>query len=321
MARMRGGGSRAAGEHDSAGGDDAEPAWRRLPVARHWRVTGLLMAALPSLLPNEVGAQVRARERHRPGEPEGQLMVYYASVLANSPAGLLPPAGTRALAGIEASYVPALSRARRTVQADKPEATNLARAFPRARAIALVKGTALDFSWVPGVPVAGVRANVVGLAASRTIATWQGIHFTPRLSGLTGRVEGSFTCNARTARDEGMALEVYYANVCHGNDSRDRFEPTRGAAELVASRLVRGRIDSYIMAGVRHERARFDIGVIRADGSRDPDHPILETRVTKGYGAAGATWSFGARAIASGEVFYTPGTLVTARVFAGVRLW
>jgi hypothetical protein len=273
----------------------------------------------PLVMPNEGRAQSRAHETHRPGEPEGQLMVYYASVLANSPAGLILPAGTRAFVGLDATYVPPLSRERRAVQADKPETTNLARGYPRLRGLVAFGPLTADAAWVPAVPVFGVRASIIGLAVSGVAASWRAVRFSPRVSALVGRVEGPFTCNAATASDEGQSLEVYYANVCHGNDSRDRFEPQRIALELGAS-TTRGRITPYVMAGMRHERATFDIGVIRADGSRDPDHPILDTRITKGYGATGATWAIGGRAVVSGELFYAPGTVLTARAAAGVRV-
>jgi len=61
--------------------------------------------------------------------------------------------------------------------------------------------------------------------------------------------------------------------------------------------------------------------VIRDDGSRDLDNPILEVKTTRAYGTAGASWLALPRTRLSGELFYAPGSVFTVRAFAGVHLW
>ena len=79
--------------------------------------------------------------------------------------------------------------------------------------------------------------------------------------------------------------------------------------------------DGLFAGFTRGERTRFDIGVIRDDGSRDLDNPILEVKTTRAYGTAGASWVGLPRTRLSGELFYAPGSVFTVRASAGVHLW
>jgi len=72
----------------------------------------------------------------------------------------------------------------------------------------------------------------------------------------------------------------------------------------------------YVLAGARYDRTRFDIGVRMPDGSRDPDHPILELRTVRPHFAFGATWRGPAPWGAGLEGFYAPGSLFTVRLSA-----
>jgi hypothetical protein len=144
----------------------------------------------------------------------------------------------------------------------------------------------------------------------------------PRAAFLAGRVEGPITCNRETADEGGRDLAVYYAAVCYGNDSRDFFEPRHASGELLIARVSPGgRLQPYAALGVRTERTRFDVGVIRRDGTRDFDQPILEVKTTRGYGTLGASWFGLPRTRLAGELYYAPGSVFTVRGLAGVRLW
>jgi hypothetical protein len=259
-------------------------------------------------------------------DPEGRLMSYYSSTLAFSPLGgalglVAAETRTSAAVGLELSLVPRLSSAQRSVIGDKPEATNLAPMFARPRAtLALGHGVSFEGSWIPPVRTFGVRANIGALALSLPAARWRGFSLAPRLSVLAGKVRGVITCDPAMG-GRGQALATYYALVCHGHASDDWFEPRHASAEAVFWRAMRGgAVRPYLAAGVRHERTRFDIGVIRGDGSRDADEPVLAMRATRGYATAGVAWR-GGRPLGAAEVYWAPGSLVTARVMGGVRLW
>lgn len=91
--------------------------------------------------------------------------------------------------------------------------------------------------------------------------------------------------------------------------------------EVIGDRVWR-RVGLYAAGGVRVEAGtRFDIGVIRADGTyRDPDHPVLEMHTVLAQFGFGAVWRGFRPALVAGELFYAPGSLVTARVLASRRL-
>lgn len=261
-------------------------------------------------------------------------MLYYSSTIAFSPIGV--PYGTvrrsamavaaggatsRLEAAVEVSYLPRLSTAQRTTGSDKPEATNLAPVFARPRvALRLPAGLGLEASWIPPVRVFDVKANLFGGALSRSFGT-SNVRVIPRVSFLTGRVEGPITCNRETANERGGDLVTYYSFVCYGNNSRDYFEPRHVSGELLVARSVaRGRWEPYVTVGARGERTRFDVGVIRQDGSRDPDNPVLEVRTTRAYGAAGTSWLAFRRTRLAAELYYAPGSAFTVRGLAGLRL-
>ncbi len=265
-----------------------------------------------------LAAQQRAVQVHRASEPEGRLLAFYSAAMVYSPLGAVAPA-RRWWLGVEATWLPTLTEAQRRPGIDKPETTNLSPVLPRPRLGVRTAVAVLEASWVPPITVADARANLVALAASRTVATWRGVAFVPRLSAVAGRVEGAITCNASTTRSGNRDLATYYAAVCHGNDSNDWFEPRIAAGELVAARaMARPGAQLWLAAGGRIDRSRFDIGVRRADGTRDPDHPILRLRDSRPHLAAGARWPVTHRLLAAGEWFYAPGSVATLRALVAV---
>ena len=251
-------------------------------------------------------------------------MAYYSSALAFTPVGV-PPAWRKwsVSAGVEATYVPALSASQRSAGFDKPEATNLAPVFPRPRAmVAIPGGFVVEGSWVPPIRVFDVEANLFSVAVSRPVELLGSLEVVPRVSMLAGSVRGPITCNEETASDGDDDLEVYYENVCHGNDSDDSFEPRHLSAELMFATAMRGGgVRPYAAVGVRRERTTFDIGVIRDDGTRDTDHPILTLRATQMHLTGGLMWLTTRRLRTAAEAYWAPGSLFTVRAMAGLQLW
>jgi len=306
-------------------------------VSRNGLIIGCLVTALGlPTVPHPVAAQERELRSYGAGAPEAKLMLFYSSGIAFSPIGV--PWGATGLSAmavapgqkiprtelaLEISYLPSLSADQRTISTDKPEATNLAPVFARPRlGVRLPWGLGLEGSWIPPFQVFDVKANIFSAAVSRAFGVGAGVRLTPRLSVLTGRVEGAITCNRDTADDGDQSLMTYYSFVCYGNDSRDYFDPRHVSGELIVARSVaNGRWEPYLSAGARGERTRFDVGVIRSDGSRDPDNPVLEVKTTRAYGTAGASWVGFPRTRLSAELYYAPGSVFTVRALAGVHLW
>jgi hypothetical protein len=294
------------------------PRHRARPVVA---ATVLVIASLGAAAAR-AGAQSRVVERYDFDDGRGKLISYYSAVLTFSPgrAPLAAAPGT-VTAAIELSYVPPLSESQRRV-GDKPEGTNLAPLFARPRAaVALPGGVQLEASWMPPVRVFDVEANVASGALSRPVRVRGELTLTPRVAATAGTVKGAITCYEDLARgtpDE----RVYYSFICNGSTSDDHYKPRHVMAELVAARPLGGApLVPYAGLGLRRDQSRFDVGVVRPDGSRDPDHPILELRATRGYGFAGATWTMGRLLGASGELFYAPGSVLTVRLLASVRVY
>lgn len=265
--------------------------------------------------------QERTRQRHDFDDPEGRLIGFYSAALFFSPLGAPERATTWALdAGLEVGYIPQLSKAQRTAFQDKPEATNLAPVLPRPRVSVVLPGALhVQTSWVPPMRVFDVEANLLSIAVTRALRP-RGITIAPRFVATWGKVRGSITCFEDLIRGtEGEA--VYYTQICNSRESDDHFKPRHFALEVLASRAVaRLPFLPYGGIGVLREKAIFDIGVQRPDGSRDLDHPVLELRATRPYGFLGGTVNAWRSTRLTGELFYAPGSLFTARVFAGIHL-
>ena len=308
-----------------------------------------LAFALGVLITRSAGAQPRELKTYGSGAPEAKLMLYYSSTVAFSPLGapfvhdpqplvsggvvegrstviavgvIGQPRQRRVEAAIELSYLPHLSLEQRTTGSDKPEATNLAPVFARPRvAIRLPAGFGVEASWIPPVRVFDVKANLFGGAISRSFALPSRVRLVPRASFVGGRVEGPITCNRESMTAGGAALATYFSRICYSSNSRDYFEPRHVSGELLFTRpAMSGRWQPYVSAGARAERTRFDIGVMK-QGMRDQDQPVLEVKTTRAFGTAGTSWLGIPRTRLAAELYYAPGSAVTVRGLAGLRLW
>jgi hypothetical protein len=266
-------------------------------------------------------AQERVHQQHDFDDPEGRLIGYYSAALLFSPLGTPERLRTWAFdVGLELGYIPELTVEQRTAFQDKPEATNLAPVLPRPRLTLRMPGTIqTELSWVPPMRVFDVEANLFSVALSRPFAP-NGVTVAPRLLATWGTVKGAITCYEDMIHGT-HSESVYYTEICHSRESEDEFKPRHFSAEVLVSRpFSRLPFLPYAGIGVLWEKTVFDIGVIKPDGSRDPDHPILELKATRPYGYLGGTVETWRWTRFTGELFYAPGSLFTARVFVGIHL-
>ena len=258
-------------------------------------------------------AAQRVTERHPFSDPEGRLLAFYSAAMAFSPAGIAPDE-SRLSVSLEVSHVPYLDADQRRPSIDKPESTNLAPFFPRPRAALRIGSWTAEASWIPPMRVFDVEANLGSVAIVAPSLRIGAFAVAPRIWGTIGRVRGAMTCSTSTMLGHGSDLELYYSTVCHNRESDDWFEPRMGGGEVVVSTSLGSGGRLYALAGGRVDRTRFDIGVLRTDGTRDADHPILELHTTRPHGAIGASWRVLRGVLAGGELFYAPGSLLTGRV-------
>ena len=280
-------------------------------MSRVGRATVVLVLLL---LPRAGQSQSREVQRHEYDDPEGRLMAFYGAALAVSAVGTGgADAPWTVGAGLELSLIPRLSRAQRTAGFDKPESSNLSPVLPRARLSVSTPGRLrFEGAWLPPIEVFDAKANLYALSVSRSIDAPHDFVLAPRLTIASGRARGAITCS-EALRGGTPSEQVYYGAVCHARESNDYFEPDQLSAEVIVSRRLRPGIAPFIALGLRRDETRFDIGVLRSDGSRDPDHPVLVMRSVRPFLSGGAAWRAG-RASAGAEVYYAPGSLLTARV-------
>jgi hypothetical protein len=282
-----------------------------------------LAAALLPLLAGSIPAQAREVRSHDVSDPEGRLLGFYASAVAFSGIGPGRVDGSwETVFGLELSYIPQLSRAERTAGSDKPESSNLTPLFPRFRIALTTPGQVrIEGGWVPPVRVFDARAHLYAIAVARPVATFGRVILTPRLAASGGRARGAITCYDGLA-DGGPDHALYFSAVCHGRQSDDHFDPLQLSAEISAARMPRaGSLTPYLGVGVRRDDIRFDIGVLHADGTRDQDQPILTVETTRGFVTAGLEWDAPRWPRLVGEVYYVPGSLITARMRIDAWTW
>jgi hypothetical protein len=271
----------------------------------------LLIAASSAL------AQERRVDTLASGDPEAQVMGYYAAVMHFTPAGF-PDRAARWEVGGEAAYLPSLSAEQQTVgfRGTKAENTNFCPVFPRLRAAAVRGDWALEAGYLPPLRVCGVKPHMVSAALSRRFragGAWDGalrgaVHY--------GVLNAPITCNEQAVADPTNA-------VCfQGQVSDDRFRPFTLALEAAAifGGLGRRRIEPYLLVGLRRDDPRLDVHFVNAQDSLDNAREQLESALIRAHVAAGASWAATGRLVLGGELYYAPGALLTARARAGLAL-
>lgn len=275
------------------------------------------------------GASAQTRRTLDRNDPEALLMGYYAAVLQFTPVGLPDSAGRLEIGGA-ASFIPTISQSDRTAGfgGTKVENTNLCPVYPRLTASKFFGRTGVELGYTPPVAVCGAKASVIALALGRRFRlgqTWDGY---ARLSGMTGHIDASTTCNA------GAVADTLDETCFGGSVSQDRVAPVSVALEFDAAYQGwrRARLEPYFAVGVRHEQIKFDVNYTRdsaqslADGAAGhplpplTDHNRLQTSLTRVHMAVGMAWDVARRVRFAGELYYAPGALMTIRGRAAVAL-
>jgi hypothetical protein len=245
-------------------------------------------------------------------------MAKFAVPLALSASAALPDEGPwQVHLGLELSYIPKVDDATATptfCRRDKtgPENTDLLFALPRPRVRVTLPGRfALEGSWVPPITVSEARANLFGVAVSRTTGFGASrMRVTARAHATFGKVEGPITCDDAALQDS--------ASPCYqGTRSRDAFHPNIVGVEGTLSWNLGGRVHPYLGAGWNHLAPRFQVNFTNQSGNVDRTRVVVDLDRAVLFG--GATWS-AHRLVLSGEFYSAPADGVTGRVMASIRL-
>ncbi|HEV8600936.1 MAG TPA: hypothetical protein VGQ69_16365 [Gemmatimonadales bacterium] len=282
------------------------------------RPLGLAATLLLTFAPPRVLAQASNECLPGKGSNEAKTMASFAVPLAFS--GAVAPARApagRVQLGLELSYLPNVDPAvatPTTCRPDKqgPENTDLLFAAPRPRAwLALPAGFTLEASWIPPIRLAEVKANLVGVALSRTTPLGRrGLLLELRAHGSFGVVKAPITCDDAALADA--------SSPCYqGTRSNDSFKPNVFGLAAALGWSLGHSLRPYAGAGYNHLAPRFQVNFVNQFDVADRQRVRVD--LDRGVLFAGATFSPGSRLELGGEVYSAPVDAVTVRLMARVR--
>jgi len=244
-------------------------------------------------------------------------MAVFAVPLAFSAAGApaVNPAG-RFFIGLEGSYVPKVDRAIAAPDVCRPgkgpENTDLVFAIPRPRvSLTLPAGFSVEASWLPPLRISEAKANLVGLAVSRTTSLKGGaILLDLRAHGTFGVIHGPITCNDAALQD--ATSECYL-----GTRSDDAFRPNMVGFQVALGWKLGPLIRPYVGGGYNHLAPRFQVNFTNAAGMTDRRKVTVDLERAALF--AGASWQATSRVELSGEIYSAPTDAVTGRLVGRIR--
>jgi hypothetical protein len=241
---------------------------------------------------------------------EAKTFAIFSVPLAFSAVGA-PSSGTGIRAGVVVSTLPNIDPRTRTPTVCRPgkgpENTDLLFAVPQPRlSIGLPGRFLVEASWIPPVRFAGVKANLVALALSRTTTVGGGLALRTRVHATVGVINAPITCDDAALQDP--------ASECFGGTrSDDAFHPNIFGADLTVGRATEhGRLLPYAGLGYNRLQPRFQVNFTNQQG--DTDRRRVEVDLNRLVAFGGATWSLSPRFDLSGELYAAPGDALTVRV-------
>ncbi len=297
-------------------------------MGRHVRLTAVPLSsrnllAATFLLASAGALDAQQRRQLPTSDPQAQVMGYYAAIMEFTPVGLAEASGRWEIGG-SLGFIPALSAEDRAVGfgGTKLEDTNRCPVFPRLTAARSFGAVAVEGGWTPPITVCGVQANIGALAVSYRLgapaAAWNGV---VRAATTVGTLDAAITCGEDDIADP--ANQTCYA----GSLSDDRVAPLTLSmqAALVWNGGRRRHIEPYLLVGVGRHRMHFDVNYARAASNAGnlpalDDHERLAATLTRMHAAVGASWAPAGRLRLGGELYGSPGAVITLRARAAVAL-
>jgi hypothetical protein len=248
----------------------------------------------------------------RPGDGsnEAKTLAILSVPVVFSPGG--PPGGPGGVTlGIEAARVPGVDPVTATPTICRPgkgpENTGVLPALARPRlALPLMRGLALEASWIPPIRVNGVKANLVGLALTETVGRRDGLAAAIRAHATFGSVNAPVTCDRDALRDP--------ASECFGGSlSDDRYSPNvMGLDVSVGWGMAGGRLRPYLGSGYNRLQPRFQVNFTDRFGGTDRTRLAVNLDRVALFG--GAAWQLTDRLAITGEVYSDAADAATGRL-------
>lgn len=238
--------------------------------------------------------------------PEAWAMKYFSSVTLLTGMGVperLAPWTVEV--GLEAGWVPSLSREERTVgfYGTKEEDLNKTSVFGRGRlTVGLPAAFSVTLSWVPPVDVGGVEPNLFAANLGRPLYEGQRFRLGARLFAQGGTLVGDITCNRETAAAGDDPVRNPFG--CQ-EPSRDELTLRYAGAELAAGWTAgsSGRLEPYAALAAARLDPEFQVDA-RYAGVVDRTLQVTEGTIyslTLGLG-----YTLGESTRLATEAFYAP---------------
>jgi hypothetical protein len=280
-------------------------------LVRRSRVRRFATLGAAALVASTVAAPLAAQYVCRPatGSNEARTLAIFSVPLAFSP-GAPPGSAAGVTIGFEAASVPNVDPATATPTTCRPgkgpENTDLLPAIARPRlGVPLPLGLALDASWIPPVRVAGVKANLIALALTRSFGHADGLAVAVRAHATFGSIRAPVTCDR-----DGLADPT--SECFQGQVSDDRYSPNiMGMDVSVGWAMMGGRLRPYLGSGYNRLQPRFQVNFRNRFG--DLDTTRLAVNLNRATVFGGAAWQLSAHLAVAGEIYAAPADAATGR--------
>lgn len=245
----------------------------------------LLGAVLLLRLAAPVNAQVDVC-RPTTGSHEAKTFAILSIPIAFSGGGA-PSRAHGIVIGLEAASIPNVDPVTATPTACRPgkgpENTNPLPGIFRPRLSVAVSGFELEASWIPPVPIAGVKANLVGLAVARPVVLPHGWYLGFRAHAVIGALHAPVVCD----KD---AILNSQSECFGGMVSNDRWSPNIFGVEAVVA-TPPGAIRLHGGLGYSRLQPRFQVDFTNSVGTRD--RRKVEVNLQRAAVLGGVTYQIG----------------------------
>jgi hypothetical protein len=235
--------------------------------------------------------------------PEAWAMKYFTSIALFTGLGTpqARPSGTFEV-GLEAGWVPRLSRAERTVgfNGQKAEDMNKTPAFGRLRAtVWLPSAVALSVGIVPPLDVGGAEPSLLAVSVERPLFRRSAIRVGARAYGQIGDIAGDFTCDEATVAAGADPVRNPYGCQAVSEDEVDQ----RYVGMALSGALSRGAWEPYAALAVNYLDMKFQVA---AEYSDIVDDTLLRASGFTFSSSVGLAYETVGGLRLAGEVFATP---------------
>jgi hypothetical protein len=154
--------------------------------------------------------------------------------------------------------------------------------------------------------VNGVKADLIGLALTKTVGHADGLAAAVRAHATFGSIRAPVTCDRDAIGDPN-------SECFHGAVSDDRYSPNIMGLEVsVGWTTAGGRLRPYLGSGYNRLQPRFNVNFTNQFG--DLDATRVEVNLDRAVIFGGAAWQLSNRLAITGEIYAVTADAATGRI-------